>query len=100
MPHIGGKEGGGGVGGVDGGSGEGEAEEGQSRIPNQPKHRGQRVQTKPDLSANESEEGLNKSSFNGLRRRCRRSVFLAAAVGEAELLKRLAVTTLTPSLCD
>lgn len=79
----------------------GEAEEGQSRIPNQPKHRGQRVQTKPDLSANESEEGLNKGSFNGLRRRhCRRSVFLAAAVGEAELLKRLAVTTLTPSLCD
>lgn len=77
--------------GVDGG------EEGQSRIPNQPKHHSQRVKTKPDLSANESEEGFNKSLFNGLGRR---SVFLAAAIREAELLKRLAVTSLTPSLCD
>lgn len=82
-------------------TGEGQVEGGQSRIPNQSKRRCQCVKTKLDLSANESEEGLNKSSFNGLlRRRCCRSVFLAAAVREAELLKRLAVTTLTPSLCD
>lgn len=77
-------------------------EKGQSRIPNQPKHHGQRVKTKPDLSANESEEGLNKSLFNELlhchRRHC--SVFLAASFGEAELFKRLAVTSMTPSLCD